>query len=140
MYILHRYNIFSCKNYPSEFNLDKTIAKDYFRQFGKLKRVVFKPKDSICTVEYLTKQGFLKALKNAGEYNGSLFEVSDDDGAEAKKKKHAKPIKPIWLDDNEVESELKAMSGVGANSSLVPVESNIQTFFSYLVSLTIIIF
>lgn len=115
---------FRCTNYPSEFNLDKTIAKDYFRQFGNLKRVIFKPKISICTVEYSTKEGFLKALNNAGEYKGSIFEISVDNAA-AKKKRTPKPTKPIWFDDNEVEAELKAMSGVGGNSDLSALKSEI---------------
>lgn len=83
-----------------------------------MKRVLFKPKFRICCVEYLTKDGFLKALNNAGEYRGNMFEVSVDNTVETKKKKNATPSKPVWLDDVEVEDELKAMSGVGTKSNL----------------------
>lgn len=99
-----------CRNYPPEFNLDKTIAKDYFRQFGKLKRVVFKPKLRMCTVEYLTQESFLKAVQNAGEYQGSIFEVFVEKPHETKKR--SEKIPPSWMND-DIEAELKAMHGVG---------------------------
>lgn len=122
-------NTFRCKNYPPEFNLDKTIAKEYFREFGKLKRVVFKPKLRLCTVEYFTKESFLKALNNAGEYKGNIFEVSVETTNDAKRKRTIKTEKPIWVDDNEVEAELKAMSGVGGRSILFPSEGNVIKFY-----------
>lgn len=75
-------------------------------------------------MEYSTKEGFLKALNHAGEYKGSIFEVFLD-VATIKKKKTPKPSKPVWFDDNEVESELKAMSGVGGRSDLSTFESNV---------------
>lgn len=87
--------------------------------------MIFKPKIRICTVEYSTKEGFLKALNNAGEYKGSIFDISLDNATATKKKKTAKLSKPIWFDENEVEAELKAMSGVGGRSDLSGLESNI---------------
>lgn len=93
--------------------MDKTIAREYFRQFGKLKRLLFKPLVRICTAEYLTREDFLKALNNAGDYKGSVFDVFVEKSTETKKKETAKSSKHIWVDDKEVEAELKAMSGVG---------------------------
>lgn len=101
---------FSCKNYPSEFILDKNLAKEYFRQFGKLKRLTFKPKLRICTVEYTNRDGYLNALNNSGEYNGTVFKVSGEKSPESKKKT-VKNSEPIWIHDDEVGAELAAMGG-----------------------------
>lgn len=96
--------------------MDKTIAKEYFRQFGELKRVVFRPKVQSCTAEYYTQEGFLNALNNAGEYKGSVFKVSAEKTSGTKKKKVSKSDKRIWIEDNEIEAELEAMFGVGHDS------------------------
>ncbi|KAJ8979976.1 hypothetical protein NQ317_013725 [Molorchus minor] len=98
-----------CSNYPSEFMLDKNLAKEYFRQFGKIKRISFKSKLRTCTIEYVNKEGFLKALNTAGEYNGKFFKVTAEKPPEEKKKKLAQP--PLYLDNDDIKAELEAMGG-----------------------------
>ncbi|KAG5891307.1 hypothetical protein JTB14_002868 [Gonioctena quinquepunctata] len=100
-----------CQDYPSEFILDKTVAKEYFRQFGKLKRLVFKPKLRLCSVEYADEKSYQNALYNAGEYKGVNFKVSAEKSPEVKKKKVVARTDPIWLDKNEIQDELAAMAG-----------------------------
>nr|XP_023016688.1 uncharacterized protein LOC111506005 isoform X1 [Leptinotarsa decemlineata] len=100
-----------CRDYPSDFFLDKAVAKDYFLQFGKVKRLIFKPKVRICTVEYVNKEDYLNALNNAGDYNGVNFKVSTEKSLEVKKKKLPARTEPIWIDKDEIQAELAAMSG-----------------------------
>ncbi|KAJ8922913.1 hypothetical protein NQ315_001455 [Exocentrus adspersus] len=104
-----------CTNYPSDFILDKNLAKEYFRQFGKLRRLTFRPKQRICTVEYTTRDGYLNALNNSGEYKGAIFKVSSEKSPETKKRK-AKSARPIWVEDDEVNAELAAMSGLASEN------------------------
>ncbi|XP_018570811.1 germinal-center associated nuclear protein [Anoplophora glabripennis] len=108
-----------CRNYPSEFILDKNLAKEYFRQFGKLKRLTFKPKLRICTVEYANRDSYLNALNNAGEYKGTIFKVSSEKSPESKKRKMKNP-EPIWVDDDEVGAELAAMGGFAPKGYTFP--------------------
>nr|CAH7759709.1 unnamed protein product [Callosobruchus chinensis] len=106
-----------CKDYPSEFVLDKNVAKDYFRQFGKLKRVTFRPKLRICTVEYANKESCINALSRAGEYNGKIFEVMQSISPDAKRKpEKSKNQATIWVDKDEIEAELEAMMGLAPKS------------------------
>ncbi|VEN34561.1 unnamed protein product [Callosobruchus maculatus] len=111
-----------CKDYPSEFVLDKNVAKDYFRQFGKLKRVTFRPKLRICTVEYANKESCMNALSLGGEYKGTKFEVMQNISPDAKKKPE-KSEAPIWVDKDEIEAELEAMMGLTPKSHLTEVVS-----------------
>ncbi|CAH1973042.1 unnamed protein product [Acanthoscelides obtectus] len=112
----------TCKDYPSEFILDKNVAKDYFRQFGKLKRVTFRPKLRLCTVEYANKDSYMNALSRAGEYKGRIFEVIKNQSPETKRKpsdeKNTKTDKqePIWVDKDEIYAELEAMMGMAPKS------------------------
>lgn len=110
---------FSCKNYPSEFILDKDLAKEYFRQFGKMKRMVFRPKQRICTVEYVNKESFIKALNNAGEYQGQLFKVHAEKSPEVKKKKVGEK-RPRYIDNDEIKAELEAMGGIAPKTHNLP--------------------
>lgn len=89
--------------------------------------MIFKPKLRICTVEYSTKEGFLRAVNNAGTYKGNIFEISVDTGPEVKKKKVPKANKPVWLDDNEVEAELNAMCAIG-DTALSTSEGNSRKY------------
>lgn len=74
-----------------------------------MKRVIFKPRLRICTVEYASKDSLLQALNNAGDYNGTAFEVYVEK-SEVKKKKATKRSNPIYLEDKEIMEELQAMS------------------------------
>lgn len=100
-----------CTDYPSEFILDKNLAKVYFKQFGKLKRVTFKPKLRICTVEYANEEGYLEALSNAGKYKGTTFTVTTSIEKMKSEKKLDKRKETVWVDKDEIEAELEAMSG-----------------------------
>ncbi|KAJ8943273.1 hypothetical protein NQ318_017291, partial [Aromia moschata] len=102
---------------PPKFFLDKNLAKQYFRQFGRLKRVTFKPKLRVCTVEYTSADSFLNALNNAGEYNGTFFKVKAEKSPEVKNKKVKNPL---WIDNDEVNSELEAMSGFAPKTYTLP--------------------
>uniref|UniRef100_A0A6P7H8J5 Protein xmas-2-like n=1 Tax=Diabrotica virgifera virgifera TaxID=50390 RepID=A0A6P7H8J5_DIAVI len=99
-----------CQDYPPEFILDKNVAKQYFKQFGKFKRITFKPKARCCTVDYVNEESYLKALNNAGDYRGITFSVFKEDIL-PKKKETSKRTLPIWVDTGEIEAELAAMSG-----------------------------
>nr|CAI5823087.1 unnamed protein product [Callosobruchus analis] len=113
-----------CKDYPSEFVLDKNVAKEYFRQFGKLKRVTFRPKLRMCTVEYANKESCTNALGQAGEYKGTIFEVMQNTSPDAKKKpEKSKNQGPIWVDKDEIEAELEAMMGITPKSHFTEVVS-----------------
>nr|CAI5842912.1 unnamed protein product [Callosobruchus analis] len=113
-----------CKDYPSEFVLDKNVAKEYFRQFGKLKRVTFRPKLRMCTVEYANKESCMNALGHAGEYKGTIFEVMQNTSPDAKKKpEKSKNQGPIWVDKDEIEAELEAMMGITPKSHFTEVVS-----------------
>ncbi|XP_072379347.1 uncharacterized protein xmas [Diabrotica undecimpunctata] len=107
---LNSYKII-CQDYPPEFILDKNVAKEYFKQFGKLKRITFKPKARCCTVDYVNEEGYLKALNNAGDYRGTTFSVFKLEDTLPKKKETSKRTVPIWVDTGEIEAELAAMSG-----------------------------
>ncbi|CAH1116423.1 unnamed protein product [Phaedon cochleariae] len=120
----HSSNKILCKDYPSDFILDKNLAKEYFRQFGKLKRVIFKSKSRICTVEYQEEEGFQNALRNAGEYKGTIFSLTAaHKSPERKRKKGANHDDPIWVDKEEVQAELEAMSGGSSRNYNLPTDS-----------------
>ncbi|CAG9856572.1 unnamed protein product [Phyllotreta striolata] len=104
----------TCQEYPPEFYIDKNIAKAYFKQFGKLKRLQFRPALRTCTVEYANQEGYLKALNNAGEYRDRTFVVlghPSEQKSNPAMKANAKKD-PVWVDRDEIEAELEAMSGI----------------------------
>lgn len=100
-----------CHDYPTEFLLNKTIAKEYFKQFGHIKKIIFRKKLKCCVVEYGNQEDCLKALNNAGNYKGITFNVSSLTDNVSKSKKNVINKNHMWLDNEEIESELAAMSG-----------------------------
>ncbi|KAL3273963.1 hypothetical protein HHI36_015385 [Cryptolaemus montrouzieri] len=100
----------SCKNLPKIFFDDKNVAKNHFRRFGRIKKIVFKPKSKGCTVEYATEDGAQKAVKLGGIHENHIFEVVKDDPLD-KRKRIKKDDDPDWLPDPDVLEELNAMCG-----------------------------
>lgn len=66
-------------------------------------------------MEYTSRDGYLNALNNSGEYKGTIFKVSSEKSPESKKRKLKNP-EPIWIDDDEVGAELAAMGGFAPKS------------------------
>ncbi|XP_056635223.1 uncharacterized protein LOC130444197 [Diorhabda sublineata] len=104
-----------CHDYPAEFLLDKTIAKEYFKQFGHIKRIVFRKKVRSCVVEYGNQEDYLKALNNAGNYKGITFNVSSLTENLSTSKTNLINKNHMWIDNEEIEAELAAMSGQASN-------------------------
>ncbi|XP_044255219.1 protein xmas-2 isoform X2 [Tribolium madens] len=96
---------------PSEFFEARDNAKRYFRRFGKVKLVTFRPKRNTLLIEYANEDGMLNALEVAGEYNGHVFNVTRDTETVVKKKRPKKNPDPDWTDDPEIKAELVAMGG-----------------------------
>lgn len=97
-----------CTKVPNDFFVNKALTKQHFRKFGKIKRMILKPKQRICICEYFDNASFLKALRKAGEYNGMVFKVVQDT---SKPKKQIKDPDPDWPIDPDIQAELDAMAG-----------------------------
>ncbi|RZC37283.1 xmas-2 [Asbolus verrucosus] len=100
-------------NVPLEFFENRDMAKKYFRRFGKVKLVMFKPKRRALVIEYANEDSMLNALEVAGEYNGHVFNVMRDTETVVKKKKVKKDPDPDWTEDADVKAELEAMGAFG---------------------------
>lgn len=112
----------SCTDVPQELLL-KSNAKQYFSNFGRITRMVLKPKSRVCIIEYSTEKSVQLALRHAGEYNGFKFSVSRESSRPvAKKKRIKKEEDPDWTIDPEVQEELKAM---GTNV-VIPKKYNLR--------------
>ncbi|KAK9888021.1 hypothetical protein WA026_000305 [Henosepilachna vigintioctopunctata] len=105
----------SCKNIPNIFFEEKNVAKDHFRQFGRIKKMVFKPKSRICTVEYISKGSVQKAMDFGCKFGNHMFEINRDIPLKISRK--MKKDDPEWLPDPDVLEELNAMCG-GPSSGL----------------------
>lgn len=68
-------NCFSCTSYPEIFDVDRPFCKSYFRQHGKVLRLIFKPKQRAIVVEYTNENDYLNALAGPSEYEGQSFKV-----------------------------------------------------------------
>ncbi|XP_019754151.2 uncharacterized protein LOC109533306 [Dendroctonus ponderosae] len=64
-----------CTHYPEIFELDKSVCKEYFRQFGKVLRVIFKPRQRAIVVQYVNKNDYFNALAGPSEYEGHPFKL-----------------------------------------------------------------
>lgn len=67
--------IFRCTHYPEIFELDKSVCKEYFRQFGKVLRVIFKPRQRAIVIQYINKNDYFNALAGPSEYEGHPFKL-----------------------------------------------------------------
>lgn len=97
---------------PPQFFENREVAKRYFRRFGKVKLVTFRPKRHTLLIEYANEDGMLNALEIAGEYNGHIFKITRDTQTIIKKKTPKKDPDPDWTDDPEIRAELEAMGGI----------------------------
>lgn len=70
------YFIFRCTLYPETFDYDKSQCKSYFRQFGEVTRVIFKPKARAIVIEYSNENDYLNALSGPSEFEGHSFKVA----------------------------------------------------------------
>lgn len=116
---------------PQELLL-KNNTTEYFSSFGRVTKIVVKPKRRICIIEYNTEKSVQLALAHAGEYNGFKFNVFRESSQPIVKKKRTKKEEdPDWTCDPEVQEELKAMGG----DAIIPKKYNLRPegMFVYLV-------
>lgn len=77
-YILHEPPlnclIFRCTNMPESL-LDANNAKKHFSKFGKVTKIILRPKKQMCVIEYDLPASAKRALLNAGAYDGFMFDV-----------------------------------------------------------------
>lgn len=102
--------IFSCTNVPYQL-LQRNTAKEYFAQFGKIIRMILKPKSRVCVIEYDNSDSVQLALHHGGDYYGQKFSVQHE-VAVVKKKRVPKELQDLdWIEtlDPEIREELRAM-------------------------------
>ncbi|XP_060522583.1 protein xmas isoform X2 [Cylas formicarius] len=99
-----------CTDYPLEFDSDKLLCKSYFKQFGKIRKIVVKHKQRALLVEYANENGCQNALQNAGEFKGHFFNVSRSESVPTRKKV-VKKHSLSYIDSDEIQAELAAMGG-----------------------------
>lgn len=98
----------SCKQIPKEFNADKNVALQYFKEFGRIRQLDFKA-HGICLVEYETAEEARRALHESGFYKGKTFVVKS--GRFESSRSTA---------DEAVQAELDIMSGTGGKTAGKP--------------------
>lgn len=126
-------NTITCSNVPKAL-LVKRAAKEYFLSFGRVVNVNIRPKKHIITVTYMTKDEANTAY-NCSNYMNETFHVewakpeSIVKSPIRKKDVHENQVTNLLkTDDNEVISELEAMSNLEYNLHNKGVEiSNINT-------------
>lgn len=89
----------------------KSTSKEYFSQFGRIVRMVLKPKSRVCIIEYDNDDSVQLALAHAGDFNGHKFDVAREPRPAVKKKRTKQEEDPDWALDPDVQEELKAMGG-----------------------------
>ncbi|CRL01712.1 CLUMA_CG014928, isoform A [Clunio marinus] len=97
----------SASNLPETFIVDKQVAKEFFSQFGTVKRIIFRPKRLECTVEYETIESAQQALNY--QANFKIFPTPQ---------KPATP-EPEFLNP-DVQSELDLMYPSGIRTQAKP--------------------
>lgn len=107
-------NNFSCTHIPTEL-LNKNAARIHFRQFGRVVRMIIRPRSRACIIEYDCPENAQMAILNGGEYKGHVFSVNWHESQAVKKKKVKKDPDPDWVPDLEIQEELDAMAATGAS-------------------------
>lgn len=87
----------------------KSAAKQYFSQFGRIHRLILRPKSRVVIIEYATEKAMQFALARAGEYDGQKFKTARDFKQVVRKKRVKKQDDPDWTLDPDVQAELEAM-------------------------------
>ncbi|XP_050297834.1 uncharacterized protein LOC126737128 isoform X2 [Anthonomus grandis grandis] len=127
-----------CSLYPEIFDIDKSICRSYFRQYGKVLRMIFKPKQRTIVIEYTNQNDYLNALSGPSEYEGQSFKVetyqppspcpTKSQTEHLKKKQREKIVKKhkltylspeelkknhnvSYIENTEINEELAAMGG-----------------------------
>ncbi|KAF7282533.1 hypothetical protein GWI33_002567 [Rhynchophorus ferrugineus] len=122
-----------CSDYPEEFELDRSLCKGYFREFGKVQRIIYKQKQRVIVIEFTNEKDYLNALENAGVYGRHVFVVQPFESKAqpvhtqaqtltVKKKirdKIDRKYKVSYVDNNEVINELAAMGGSSSTNDIV---------------------
>ncbi|KAB0793365.1 hypothetical protein PPYR_12985 [Photinus pyralis] len=103
-----------CLDMPDEF-LKKSVARQFFEQFGEVQHIIIKPKSKICYVHYKTYEDAQRALFNANYYQGKKLNISKY-SSRPKTRQAKKDNDPIWLPDREVQEELAAMASINERS------------------------
>ncbi|CAG9767433.1 unnamed protein product [Ceutorhynchus assimilis] len=126
-----------CTQYPAIFDEDRPLCRNYFRQFGKVLRLVNKEKKREIVVEYPNENSYLNALTGPSEYDGQSFKVepyesthrptqSQNEKAPTKKHPREKLVRKhkiayvnpkrlikrpqvSYIDDHEINEELASM-------------------------------
>lgn len=93
--------------------MNKTVAKDYFSQYGTIKNFSIRPKRLICTVEYETIEEAEIAKNTGGFYNGAEFDIEFTPV-------ETKPPTPDPEMDPDVKSELQALRELSRSANVVP--------------------
>ncbi|GBP32759.1 Protein xmas-2 [Eumeta japonica] len=96
----------TCTNMPESL-FDAAAAKRHFSKFGRVTKILMRPKHHMCIIEYDSPIAAERAVLNAGAYDGFTFDVTRQRMRRSKKEDD-----PDWLPDSDVEEELSAMSGV----------------------------
>lgn len=96
----------TCTNMPDGL-FDANNAKRHFSKFGKVTKIILRPKKQMCIIEYETPVSAKKALLNAGAYDGFMFDVNRTKNKVRRNSK--KDDDPDWLPSADVEEELTAM-------------------------------
>ncbi|OXU28997.1 hypothetical protein TSAR_015026 [Trichomalopsis sarcophagae] len=108
----------SCLDVPDSL-LVKSVAKEYFEQFGEILKITIRPKRKIITVYYGTKVEASEAYNNTGSFLGHDFKVewtNSDLLLKPKKKESIKgKISSILNIDDDVKEELEALKGLEYN-------------------------
>ncbi|XP_030758644.1 uncharacterized protein LOC115884268 [Sitophilus oryzae] len=128
----------ACYNYPEEFEINKRLCKTYFRQFGKVKRLIFKQRQRAIVVEYINRDDYLNALENIGEYRGQIFHKEPYESTTSQLPIQPQVVKPkkkirervvkkhkiSYVDHDEVDKELAAMSGYSNVNVVIDLTSD----------------
>lgn len=108
----------TCIDVPDSL-LVKSVAKEYFEQFGEILKITIRPKRKIITVYYGAKGEANEAYNNAGSFLGHDFKVewtTSDILLKPKKKETIKgKIASILNIDDDIKEELEALKGLEYN-------------------------
>ncbi|XP_014219433.1 germinal-center associated nuclear protein [Copidosoma floridanum] len=111
-------NSITCVDVPESL-LVKSVAKEYFEQYGEILKITVKPKRKIVIVYYPSKEIAKRAYNKAGNFLNQEFKIEWTTPELLNKPKKKESIKgkiaSILNIDDEVKEELEAMKGLEYN-------------------------
>ncbi|XP_044758819.1 uncharacterized protein LOC123316693 [Coccinella septempunctata] len=111
-----------CKQVP-EGLLKREAAKNHFRQFGNVKRIIFRSVSKVITVEYSGRDAVEKVLKHGNVFDNKTFTILKDSSDGVEKPQRKNKLKKSLNLPEEVMVELDAMGG---GPSLALINKNKQ--------------